>query len=308
MSIYKTNLASDSLFCVTIEARLLNYLVFRESREQWYVEGFDSIFYYEVGRHKLYMLPIPNILTKKMLIEKISRKLARAVPLKSLKMSNDQPLVSFTFDDFPKTARTNGSAILQDQGYVGTFYGCAGLLGKIHDGTRIAETKDIKILSENGHEIGCHSYAHLNCQKASKEHLQQDLSRNASTLSNIAEQSITSFAYPFGKMSIRTRRIVAGHYTSARTTVPGINHDRVCLHSLKSHQVYGSMFNSVFFEKVIAQAISTNGWLIFHTHDVSTSPSAFGCTIDQFTQLVQLVRNAGINEVHTMKSAVEFIT
>jgi len=56
----------------------------------------------------------------------ILRRLTRAAPIRI-----DVPggLVSFTFDDFPKSAALNGASILEKYQARRTFYGCLGMMG-----------------------------------------------------------------------------------------------------------------------------------------------------------------------------------
>ena len=72
-----------------------------------------------------------------------------------------QGVVSFTFDDFPKSALTAGGSILERHGARGTYY-VASKLAKT-DGAvgRLFDVEDISAAHHNGHEIGCHTYTHL---------------------------------------------------------------------------------------------------------------------------------------------------
>ena len=45
-------------------------------------------------------------------------------------MGNDRPLISFSFDDFPRSALFTGGALLEQYGVAGTYYASLGLMGK----------------------------------------------------------------------------------------------------------------------------------------------------------------------------------
>ncbi len=237
-----------------------------------------------------------------MLREKISRKLAQLVPHKTIKMNNTRSMVSFTFDDFPKSAAKTGASILEKYGYRGTFYGCGGLFDLVHDGNHIVTEADIRSICQNGHEIGCHTYAHIDCQKAPQTVLAADLQKNAQYIEDITGEAVSSFAYPFGKLDISSRKSVAEQYDTARTVFPGLNTGTVCLHSLRSYSVYSSNFNLDYFTQIIAQAVAENAWLIFYTHDVSETPEKFGCTPKEFESLVACVAQYNI-KVKTVRDA-----
>src|SRR5690348_5712124 len=70
------------------------------------------------------------------------------------------PVVSFTFDDFPRTALTVGGSILERFGTRATFYVCMGLLGHTNDLGEHFGVADLKDLLRRGHEIGGHGVRH----------------------------------------------------------------------------------------------------------------------------------------------------
>src|SRR5205823_2244619 len=58
------------------------------------------------------------------------RKAASLVFRRPFVISPTRPLISFTFDDFPRSALLAGGAILNRFGVAGTYYVSLGLLGK----------------------------------------------------------------------------------------------------------------------------------------------------------------------------------
>jgi peptidoglycan/xylan/chitin deacetylase (PgdA/CDA1 family) len=93
-----------------------------------------------------------------------SRELLRRVAYKSvaktIRMRNQRPVVSFTFDDFPRSAALNGARILERHGARGTFYVAGSYCGKVVDGVVQYCAEDLSALSHGGHEIGCHTFNH----------------------------------------------------------------------------------------------------------------------------------------------------
>ena len=61
--------------------------------------------------------------------ERLQRVAARGLRLATLRARNTGPVVSFTFDDVPKTSFTHGAGILDEFGAHGTFYISGGLCG-----------------------------------------------------------------------------------------------------------------------------------------------------------------------------------
>jgi peptidoglycan/xylan/chitin deacetylase (PgdA/CDA1 family) len=61
--------------------------------------------------------------------EKISYRLARHLPVATWRANRVGAVVSFTFDDVPASAASEGAPILEAFGIRGTYYLCGGLLG-----------------------------------------------------------------------------------------------------------------------------------------------------------------------------------
>ena len=77
-------------------------------------------------------------------------------------LRNKVPLISFTFDDFPKSAAMVGAEILRKYNVQGTYYLSLGIIGQESPGGEICDVDTIKNLIEEKHEIGSHTYDHLN--------------------------------------------------------------------------------------------------------------------------------------------------
>src|SRR5437660_739930 len=70
------------------------------------------------------------------------------------------PFISFTFDDFPRSALQTGGAILKRFGLAGTYYASLGLMGKQAPTGTMFLPEDLSIVLEQGHELGCHTFDH----------------------------------------------------------------------------------------------------------------------------------------------------
>src|SRR6266498_913328 len=72
------------------------------------------------------------------------------------------PLVSFTFDDFPRSAFLEAASILRRYRILGTYYVSLGLMGKQSHLGPMFQAEDLKELARLGHELGCHTFGHCN--------------------------------------------------------------------------------------------------------------------------------------------------
>jgi peptidoglycan/xylan/chitin deacetylase (PgdA/CDA1 family) len=229
---------------------------------------------------------------------KIQKEAAFLFEKKEAVLPADQKIVSFTFDDFPNTSKLNGARILESHKTRGTFYTSLGLAGTKTAVGLISEQKIINSLSQNGHEIGCHTYGHLNCADTPPRILYENCILNQNIAKKEMNISFLSFAYPFGKFNLSSKRVIQNNYLTARTIKPGVNIKNIDLAALKSVPLYESSG-----EKNILKWLDImdkyGGWLIFYTHDVRENPSQYGCTINLFEEILNecLLRNFKIMTV-----------
>src|SRR5205085_8843632 len=77
-----------------------------------------------------------------------------------LTIEGQLPIISFTFDDFPRSAWLTGGAILERWGLRGTYYVSLGLIGQTAPTGAICLPEDVRALVEHGHELGSHTFDH----------------------------------------------------------------------------------------------------------------------------------------------------
>jgi peptidoglycan/xylan/chitin deacetylase (PgdA/CDA1 family) len=204
----------------------------------------------------------------------------------------DNPVVSITFDDFPRTALDIGGDILNREGIVGTYYTAFGLADSDSAAGRIGGLNDLAACAERGHELACHTYDHLDCMTASTYALERNLLHNQAVARELGVPLLSHFAYPFGRFGTPSKKIVMRHYASARTVRWGVNRGRFDLGLLKSVPVY-SVPGPPNLRSYFDELQSRGGWLILYTHDVSEQSSTIGCTPDTLRLVICYAREIG---------------
>lgn len=203
----------------------------------------------------------------------------------------DRPIVSFTFDDFPQSALDVGGRILEKEGITATFYAAFGLANTDTEVGWVGSSYDLAACVDRGHEIGCHTFDHIDCLRASAEEVDRSMVHNQAVARNLGLPPFRNFAYPFGRFGITGKKVANRHYSSARTSICGINRNNIDLSLLKSVPIYSDSEtpHSEHFDSLQ----SRGGWLIFYTHDVSERPSSYGCTPEKLKFVIRRVREIG---------------
>jgi peptidoglycan/xylan/chitin deacetylase (PgdA/CDA1 family) len=227
------------------------------------------------------------------------------------------PLISFTFDDFPRSAFVEAGSILRRYGARGTYYASLGLMGKQSPLGPMYEAEDLKELVHLGHELGCHTFGHCHSWNTPPDVYERAILENQQALANVLPgASFQTFAYPHSAPRLAVKKVAGRHFRCCRGG--GLKAGRY----LRRHAPGGQTFNwgvtdlnylcAFFLEKsrdnpeavksLIDQNARARGWLIFATHDVCADPSPFGCTPDFFEQVVQWSLESGAQILPVVKA------
>lgn len=213
------------------------------------------------------------------LLNGVLRKAARYSVSKPFAMRNNAPLVSFTFDDVPASAYTNGGAILEQHGVRGTFYIATGTLGAIDRHWRVIDGDQVRALYDRGHEIGCHTFSHIAVDQLDANEMDEELRRNRASLHELcAGIEIRNFCYPFGRISWPRKQQAEQCFDSCRGIYEGINADTIDLGLLRVIELYDRTLTPEKLHSVLRETRERNGWLVFYSHDVAETPSWIGCS------------------------------
>lgn len=212
------------------------------------------------------------------------------------------PMISFAFDDAPASAAESGAAILERRGLKGTFFIAAGLAGTDAVTGPMATPDQVRRLAEAGHEIGCHTYTHLDCGQATPCDAVEDVARNAETLEAWGVGRPTTFAYPFGDVALATKRALAPRFALMRALHHGVVAAGSDLNQAPAVGVEGLDGETVAMSW-LARAARRRAWLILYTHDVAEAPSPYGCTPSTLERLVEAALANGFEPVTVAEGA-----
>jgi peptidoglycan/xylan/chitin deacetylase (PgdA/CDA1 family) len=210
---------------------------------------------------------------------RVSHRLAMHLRVEPFRLRNDTPMVSFTFDDVPKSAATVGAAILEAHDATATYYVIGSQVGTSSALWDMVDSDDIVDLHRRGHEIACHTFSHKRACDLDAETLSSEIVRNQHYLRSLDPSiQVENFAYPFGYGSFVRKRQLKTVFKSCRSIVPGVNSGSVDLQFLRAVPLIDRRIDRDGIERAFDAAQDTNGWLIFYSHDVAGAPSPYGCS------------------------------
>jgi peptidoglycan/xylan/chitin deacetylase (PgdA/CDA1 family) len=220
---------------------------------------------------------------------------ARLLKVRPARLRGHRPVASISFDDFPKNAWTVAGPVLARHGIRGTYYTAGGFCGRTVDGTVFYDEADLGSLAAVGHEIACHGFAHQPTPTLTTAELAADADRNREFLKPFLNGAApVSYAFPFGRVSPRTKRFYAPRFATSRGVHPGINAGRVDLAQLNTVSLEVRCWNEKAIEASIQRALHDHGWLIFYTHDVSDAPTEYGSTPEMLDWVLSRLAEARI--------------
>jgi peptidoglycan/xylan/chitin deacetylase (PgdA/CDA1 family) len=136
---------------------------------------------------------------------KLRRRLVRLAERRPARRGPARPMVSFSFDDAPATAVVEGRAALEAHGLRGTYFVAAGLAGTTGPMGANAAAEALMDAAAAGHELACHTFSHLDCGRADRRTIEADVDRNATALGAWGAAPATTFAYPYGDVSLAAK-------------------------------------------------------------------------------------------------------
>jgi peptidoglycan/xylan/chitin deacetylase (PgdA/CDA1 family) len=207
---------------------------------------------------------------------------------------NQAPIISFTFDDFPRSAWLTGGAILERFGLRGTYYASLGLMGQTAPTGAICLPQDVSALVARGHEVGCHTFEHRHSWDTKTGVFERSLIDNKIALETLIPGAIfTTFSYPISPPWPHTKRLVGSRFACARGGGQTFNDGHADLNYLSAYFLEKSRHDPVAVRNLIERNRAARGWLIFATHDVCDAPTPYGCTPGFFEDIVECSVKSG---------------
>ena len=195
---------------------------------------------------------------------------------RSFEIRPREPLISFSFDDFPRSALLTGGSILERFGLAGTYYASFGLIGKDSPSGPVFLPTDLRALVERGHELGCHTFSHCHSWETRPSEYETSTIENRQALQRLLPgEEFKTFSYPISPPRPLSKARIAKHFRCCRGGGQTFNSGVADLNQLSAFFLEKSRDNLGIVRDLINRNKSARGWLIFATHDVLRSPRSF---------------------------------
>lgn len=229
------------------------------------------------------------------LAAKIKRRVVRYGARRPVTLPPNFARVSFTFDDFPRSAGEAGARIVESFGYRATYYVATGFRDSENHLGALWTVDDLLRVAESGHEIGCHTHGHIDCNNTGVADVEAEAERNEEALRAAGyDGPLRSFAFPFGETSLAAKSSLSRRYLTLRSVWPGVNRGAIDCAYLRATGLDGGGAGVARARAQIADVKQNGGWLIFYGHDVQDQHSEWGASERELEEVVEAVAEAGL--------------
>ncbi|MFN9149163.1 MAG: polysaccharide deacetylase, partial [Hyphomonadaceae bacterium] len=134
----------------------------------------------------------------------------------------------------------------------------------------------------------------------------QDRQANADFMrKTLGDVMMTSFAYPYGAVSLAAKAYYARQFFTCRGVYRGLNTGRVDFSELRAIGIERRQHDIGKVRDLVAEAKARHAWIIFFTHDVGPDPSDYGCTPQNLEDVITTLKDAGIETLPVKAAAAK---
>lgn len=217
-----------------------------------------------------------------------ARRLAKWFGRRPFVVPADQRVITFTFDDFPRSSLLTGGAILERAGLTATYYTALGLAGKTIATGEMFAADDIPRVLAGGHELGCHTHDHCPAWETPASTYLASVEQNLRAFAAAAPDSrLETHSYPISYPRPATKARLGKLFRACRGGGQVPNFAASDLNYLSSLFLEQCQEKISPIERAIGDTMERGGWLIFSTHDVTENHTRFGCSPGFFSQVVR---------------------
>jgi peptidoglycan/xylan/chitin deacetylase (PgdA/CDA1 family) len=163
---------------------------------------------------------------------------------------------------------------------------------------------------DTGHEVGCHTFDHIRIPAGHRTQVERSILRNRQFLRRAISDDFTpsSFAFPYGDLSLASKWQIQAHYPLCRWILPEVNRGTIDLGRLGAFSLESRDLDMARIEDALDEAVRCNGWVIFFTHDVSDAPTPYGCPTSALEAIVAMAKARNIDVLPVKDAAAQLLS
>lgn len=120
-------------------------------------------------------------------------------------------LVGLTFDDAYENFLYAAVPIMEKYGFSATVFAVGGMLGEDNSWDEqprmsLLGAEGLREVAERGMEVGSHGMSHIRLSGLPKPHLTEEIAESRRVLSDILDEEVTGFCYPYGSVDVAATR------------------------------------------------------------------------------------------------------
>lgn len=228
--------------------------------------------------------------------QRLRFKLGHLAPIKPRRFKFETGILTISFDDFPRSAVTEAGPILDQHDVKATYFASGGLCETTYLGQEQFTRRDLEDIADKGHDIGSHTFDHMNALEHSNAAFVSSIKKNSDFLQDVIPgKSIESFAYPFGTVTFSSKLTVSSEFKIGRGLGQRPNYRWIDLSQVKAVGFEKRQRQKYNFQSLIKDTSIKKGWLIVYTHDVRSNPSNWGCTPEELDNLISYAKGYNLN-------------
>lgn len=214
-----------------------------------------------------------------------------------------EAMVTFTFDDVPKSVLTVGLPILEKYQYPATVY--VETRNTDNNLKGYMNWDDVKKADQAGWEIAAHTHTHPHMTKLSDAEILDDLLTSTQDLADHGYAPV-DFASPFGDVDDRVLAIIKKHYASHRdawpaavNTLPLADPYHIASYEVTKDTTLDDL------SKLLGGLQTKGGWLVLQVHEVTPKGEPVNDEYDTnlLEDVVELIHEKGL-PVLTIRQAL----
>ena len=162
-------------------------------------------------------------------------------------------------------------------------------------------------LKDKGHEIASHTVNHPRLRSLTANELHYELKKSKDDLANLFQDSITSFASPFGEYNPQILESIKKYYSSHRTVNDGFNAKNTFnIHEIRVQNITPTTTTNEVTNWV-SKAKQDKTWLVLVYHQIDNGGDTYSVTPVNFESQLIAVKQSRIYTATINQALAEII-